>query len=101
MISPGQGDPSPAKKVSFPMGRLIATQNAMQSVPLEVIIGALARHGRGDWGIVGAEDWGANQRALENGGRLVSAYYTKDSGRFLIITEADRSQTTVLMPEDY
>jgi hypothetical protein len=101
VISPGQGDGTPAKKVSFPLGKLVATPAAMQAVPLEVIIGALVRHGRGDWGNVGAEDWEANQQALKNGGRLVSAYYTKDSGKFLIITEADRSLTTVLLPEEY
>jgi len=101
VISPGEGSPKDAKKVSFPFGRLVTTPNAMQSVPLEVMIGALARHGRGDWGIVGAEDWDANQKALENGERLVSAYFTKESGKFFVITEADRSQTTILMPEDY
>jgi len=101
VISPGQGDGTPAKKVSFPLGKLVATPAAMQAVPLEVIIGALVRHGRGDWGLVSRNDWQANQKALADGGRLLSVYETRDGSRFWIITEADRSLTSVLLPGDY
>ena len=101
MISPEQGDPTPTQKVTFPLGKLVGTPRAMQAVPLEVIIAALVRHGRGDWGRVSPDDWQANQRALVDGGRLLSVYETRDGGRFWIITEGDRSLTTVLLPDEY
>jgi hypothetical protein len=62
---------------------------------------ALRRHARGDWGEVGVEDQRANDRAVQDGGRLLSAYSTKTNVKFWIITEADRSATTVLLPEEY
>ena len=66
------------------------------------IAGALYRHQHGDWGEVGKADWQANERALKQGGRLLSVYKTAGNGtKFWIITERDRSLTTVLLPEDY
>jgi hypothetical protein len=60
----------------------------------------LARHVRGDWGDLCPEDIQANETALLEGGRRFSAY-GEGASRFLIITECDRSVTTVLLPEDY
>lgn len=60
----------------------------------------LARHLIGDWGDVDAEDWQTNDRALEHGTRLLSAYNTP-AGKIWIITEWDRSVTTMLLPEEY
>lgn len=85
----------------FPLGQLVATPNALSSVPQRDIQAALARHVRGDWGDLDAHDIRANNEALEHGGRLLSAYTAADGTRFWIITEADRSATTVLLPEDY
>jgi hypothetical protein len=62
---------------------------------------ALARHVSGDWGDVGEEDRLANEEALRDGTRLLSVYRSATGIRFWIITEADRAQTTVLLPEDY
>ena len=62
---------------------------------------ALFRHEHGDWGTLEAQDWETNQLALKNGDRLLSAYESTDGVKFWIITEADRSSTTVLLPEDY
>lgn len=62
---------------------------------------ALKRHERGDWGDLCAEDMETNERALQNGGRLFSRYHDGMSVKFYVITEADRSATTVLLPEDY
>lgn len=60
----------------------------------------LLRHSRGDWGDVDPEDWAANESALQAGSRLLSTY--RLGGRKIyIITEADRSTTTVLLPEEY
>lgn len=59
----------------------------------------LARHAAGDWGDIGLQDWQANDRALELGERLVSAY--NQERRVWIITERDRKVTTILLPEEY
>jgi hypothetical protein len=85
----------------FLFGRTVATPNALNQIPNEEILTALGRHVRGDWGTVDAEDWKSNDRALVEGTRLLSAYDSKQGIRFWIITEWDRSVTTILLPEDY
>ena len=63
---------------------------------------SLARHQQGDWGDVGKEDWQANEEALAHGNlRLFSAYKHPTHPTIWIITEADRSATTILFPDDY
>lgn len=61
---------------------------------------SLIRHANGDWGLVDSEDKTANDIALLSGSRLLSAYEI-ESRKIWIITEADRSSTTVLFPEEY
>lgn len=61
----------------------------------------LIRHANGDWGDVCKEDWKSNDEALKNGLRLLSEYKLPDDRRIWIITEWDRSATTLLFPEDY
>ena len=61
----------------------------------------LGRHQAGDWGDLGEEDTQANQRALEVGERLLSVYRTPSGIKTYVITEWDRSVTTILLPEDY
>lgn len=85
----------------FTLGQLVATSNALQTIPAEDIQHALARHVQGDWGDLDAEDKAANEAALKEGSRLLSAYHSADKTKFWIITEADRTVTTVLLPEDY
>jgi hypothetical protein len=85
----------------FALGQTVITSNAASVLPDHEVVEALRRHVRGDWGTLDAEDWAANERALVEGGRLLSAYNSKCGIRFWIITEADRSVTTVLLPEDY
>ena len=85
----------------FLLGRLLATPGALREVPEPEIQVALHRHARGDWGEVGEEDRIANDEALSEGGRVLSAYVTDGGVRFWIITEADRSATTVLLPGEY
>ncbi|MGE4180353.1 MAG: plasmid related protein [Limisphaerales bacterium] len=70
-------------------------------LPNHEVLAALGRHARGDWGTVGEEDWASNDRALVEEARLLSAYCSEGGIRFWIITEWDRSLTTVLLPEDY
>lgn len=87
----------------FPLGQLVATPGALEALqaagqsPAEF----LARHQIGDWGEVDAEDRRANDEALIQGERLLSAYRTATNTRLWVITEADRSSTCVLLPEEY
>jgi hypothetical protein len=61
----------------------------------------IARHAAGDWGEVDREDWRANDRSLRDGSRLLSSYTLPGGTRIWIITEADRSSTCILLPEEY
>lgn len=88
-------------KTKFPLGRIVSTPNALRVIPNDEIVSALGRHSRGDWGTLDSEDLNANEQALLHGGRLFSAYLTSQNVKFWIITEHDRSVTTVLLPEDY
>lgn len=87
----------------FPLGRLVATPGVLEVLDKAGQSAAefVERHLRGDWGTVCAEDWAANDQALVDGTRLVSAYRTKDNVRIRIITEWDRSYTTIMLPEEY
>lgn len=85
----------------FPLGQLVATPGALKAIPGDEIMAALARHVVGDWGQMTAHDWEANQIALVEGTRLFSVYRTHTGLKFWVITEADRSATTVLLPQDY
>jgi hypothetical protein len=92
---------SQSRKTKFPLGQTVATANAIASVPADEILVALSRHVQGDWGDVGEEDRKENELSLTRGFRLLSVYHTQAGVKFWIITEADRSVTTVLMPSDY
>lgn len=85
----------------FPLGRLVATPSALAAVPHDEIINAIRLHLVGEWGDLDRHDWNANNRALIDGSRLLSAYTTSTGQRFWIITEAGREATTVLLPHDY
>ena len=86
---------------SFPLGQIVATPNALAQITQEDITAALLRHVTGDWGELCAEDKLANDRAVMEGTRILSAYRAANGTTFWIITEADRSVTTCLLPEDY
>jgi hypothetical protein len=83
------------------LGRIVSTPNALQSLTAEDIATAIQRHQAGDWGNLTDDDRMSNDRALVQGTRIVSAYNAANGTRFWVITEADRSVTTVLLPEDY
>ena len=87
--------------VKFQHGTIVATRAAAERIPEMVMAAALLRHLNGDWGDVPEADRAANDRAVRDGDRLLSAYHAPDQTRFWILTEADRSATTVLLPEDY
>jgi hypothetical protein len=85
----------------FRLGRIIATPNARESLTQDDILLGIQRHQAGDWGNLTADNRAANDRALAQGGRIVSAYQAMNGTKFWLITEADRSTTTILLPEDY
>jgi hypothetical protein len=85
----------------FRLGRLVSTPNALNQLTHDDILAAISRHQGGDWGCVDEHDRQANERALVEGTRLLSVYCSSNGVRFWLITEADRSLTTILMPEDY
>ena len=85
----------------FELGRTVMTRTAQAVLGADDVQRALARHHSGDWGEVGQEDWEENDRSVRGGLRLLSVYLAADATRFWVITEADRSATTVLLPEDY
>lgn len=87
--------------VKFPLGSIYSTPGVIQSIPHQEIVDAIMRHVSGDWGDLDREDKQANDDAILHGGRLLSAYTSSDGIRFWIITEADRSMTTILLPEEY
>jgi hypothetical protein len=89
-------------RAPLPLGRVLATPGALQLLleegghPFEL----LARHATGDWGELCAFDRRQNEMALREGYRVLSSYETA-AGTVWIITEADRSITTILLPEEY
>ena len=85
----------------FPLGRIVATACAIEMIPPEEIRHALYRHVSGDWGNLDDYDREQNAMALKGSGRLFSVYHTEAGKKFYVITEHDRSVTTVLLPEDY
>ena len=82
----------------FKLGKIVATPNARSRLQEPEILNALRRHHAGDWGVLDDHNRQANDRALARGGHLLSAYPSLSGSKFWIITEADRSVTTVLMP---
>jgi hypothetical protein len=97
------GDPLDAHfpERRFQPGPLSMTPGARDALTQEEIMTALRRHLSGDWGEVDEHDWQENELSLREGFRLLSAYHTQAGRKFWILTEADRSQTTVLLPEEY
>ena len=85
----------------FRLGHIVSTPNALALLTQEDIFRGIQRHQAGDWGELDPEDRQANDRALVEGTRLLSVYRAANDTKFWIITEADRSVTTVLLPEDY
>ena len=88
------------EKAKFLLGQVVITTNATYVLDSPAVSEGLRRHANGDWGDICPEDAALNDLALKDGSRLMSVYGTGER-KFWIITEADRSSTTVLMPSDY
>lgn len=91
----------PAISVPFELGRTVATPHVLKVVPETEIFAALQRHQNCDWGDLCPQDKWNNDKAVRNGEQLLSVYRSETGIKFWIITEWDRSATTVLLPEDY
>ena len=102
------GKREPSSTPRFPMGQLLATPGSLRAMA-ELGVWPqtlLARHARGDWGDMCADDRAANELALTHGNRLMSSYRLQAPGTaaeitIWVITEWDRSVTTILLPEEY
>ncbi len=85
----------------FPLGRLAVTPGVLRTVSECELAEALDRHAHGDWGDCCNEDKAANDQAVDGGDRIFSVYRSKAGVKFWIITEWDRSATTILLPGEY
>ena len=100
---PPQPDGELDNQPLFQLGRLVATPGALRACadadtdPSTYVY----RHSCGNWGDLDPEDKSANNWAVEHGARILSAYKLPSEVRVWIITEADRSATTLLLPEEY
>lgn len=89
------------KKRVISLGRTVCTPGVLDGVDMLDVLVCLQRHAVGDWGDCCVEDWEENDLSLEHGWRLFSVFHDRNGVKFWVITEADRSATTVLIPEEY
>ena len=87
----------------FSLGRLAATPGALEAMEAsgQTAEFFFARHASGDWGEVNEEDQKLNDEALAHSDRILSAYRTLKGVRLWVVTEADRSSTVALLPQEY
>lgn len=88
----------------FTLGRTVATRNAVELMRQQDVnpLHLLLRHANGDDGDLGAEDKALNRHAIETGeARVFSSYKLPSGDKLWVITEWDRSVTTILLPDDY
>lgn len=87
----------------FDLGAIVGTPGAIEALQVAGLSGRdlLLRHIAGDWGEVHPDDRGLNEEAVERGERIMSVYPLHTGETIWIITEWDRSLTTLLLPEDY
>ena len=85
----------------FRLGKIVSTPNALDRLTQEDILTGIQRHQAGDWGDVDEDDRTKNELSLKQGFRLWSVYHAGSGVKFWLITEANRSHSTVLLPEDY
>ncbi len=98
----GAGMVAIRQPIRLPLGRVVATPGALRLLASAGISPAslLRRHAAGDWGCVRPADGRLNDLAVEDGSRVLSAYEA-GRGKVWLITEWDRSATTILLPQEY
>ena len=84
--------------MKFPLGLLVITPDALQSIPEDDICRALDRHVTGQWGDLSDHDRAANELALSTASRLLSVYHTDTGTEFRVMTTGNRFTTTVFLP---
>lgn len=96
------------KKPLFSLGQVLATPGALEALrqSRQGVWEFISRHAAGNWGIVDADDMAANEAAVRDGSRILSAYNTNQNKKIWVITEAvdddgNRAATTVLLPSEY
>ena len=89
------------QRILFQPGVIVITQGAREALSQDDVLNSLVRHFGGDWGELDKQDWEENNRALKSGHRLFSQYFTPEARKFWVITEHDRSATTILLPQEY
>jgi hypothetical protein len=95
--------PDPMNSTKFPLGQVVSTPGALRALaeagnsPQEF----LSRHVSGDWGELDEGDRQENESSVAEGLRILSAYRLRDGMKIWIITEADRSSTCILLPDEY
>jgi hypothetical protein len=89
--------------IRFPLGQVVATPGALSALEKAEQLPAefLDRHVNGDWGDVPDPDKQENELSVAQGGRILSVYTTSAGDRIWILTEADRSVTSILLPSEY
>lgn len=92
---------TPPKRVSFELGQIVITPGARAILSNQEIASSLARHCKGDWGMVSKDDSKENDLSVKEGFRILSSYQSQSGEKFWIITEADRSSTCLLLPSEY
>lgn len=85
----------------FALGQVLITPGAKEALNHRDVVMALGSHRSGDFGVVCDEDKALNEEAVETGDRILSAYIDRNGIKFWIITEWDRSVTTILLPSEY
>jgi len=87
----------------FKLGQLLVTPGALEALQAsgQSPWVFLTRHLAGDWGDLCVEDKRLNDEAVQDGSRILSAYSTSRGAKVWLITEADRSATTILLPDEY
>lgn len=87
----------------FPLGQIVATPGALDALEQagQSAHELLTKHAHGEWGTLSDEDWRENNFAVTRSLRLLSAYHLTTGEKLWIITEADRSATTLLLPAEY
>jgi hypothetical protein len=88
-------------EAKFPLGQLLVTRGAQEVLTAADMKRALFWHSQGSWGEVSEEDAAENDFSVPRRLRILSAYVADEGTRFWVITEADRSATTILLPEEY
>ena len=89
------------KPIRFRPGTVYVTRAVSEMLSQQRLLQLLQRHIHGDWGDTCQNDRIANERAICNGDRIVSWYQLSGKTRVLIITEADRSATTIMLSDEY